>query len=53
MIETEVVMVDLNYNLECNWLILTMTVNAIGLLNYTMTTNSSKTNCPMINWQGN
>ena len=53
MIKTEVVMVDLNDNLECNWLILTTTVNAIGLLNCAITTNCSKTNCPMITWQVN
>lgn len=48
MTETEVVMVDLNYNFECYWLILTTTVNAIGLVNCAKTTN-----CPMITWQVN
>ena len=39
---------DLNYNFECDWLILTIALNVIGLLKCPIT-NCPTTNCPITN----
>ena len=41
-------LVDLNYNFECDWLILTIALNVIGLLKCPIT-NCPTTNCPITN----